>query len=287
MLMEPYTMAERRFPLLIEPAELASQLSTENLRIVFVDEAAIYEQAHIPGSVRMDYADLNTQRPPAGGLLPDMSRLARVLGAAGITPQTHVIALDASGNARAARLLWTLECLGHPSYSLLNGGLPAWLSEARTTAQGPAPAVENPQLYPAVLAHPQARAERDGILKGLESASMAIVDARSPAEYRGEDVRAARGGHIPGAVNIEWTDNIDPDNAYRLRPKAELEAMYQGAGLAKDQQVITHCQTHHRSSLSFFVLRYLGYTYAQAYDGSWSEWGNDPEVPIAKGDQPD
>ncbi len=286
-------MPDARFPLLVETTELDAALTQPELRVVFVGPAEVYAQAHIPGASRIEYADLNRQRPPAGGLLPDMATLGRVLGDAGITPDTHVIAYDATGNAQAARLLWTLDCLGHSAHSLLNGGLPAWLADGLAThsehsthsSDAMSAAIANP-LYPAELKRPELIAELTDIQAHLDDPQQQILDARSLGEYRGEDVRAAQGGHIPGAVHREWSDNIDPDNAYRLRPRVELAAAHAKLGLREDQAIIAHCQTHHRSSLSVLVLRYLGYPHVSGYAGSWSEWGNTPECPVVVGDTP-
>ncbi len=277
-------MTDQRFGLLVETATLAAHLDAANIQIVFVGDAQTYTHAHIPGSVLIEYAALIAQRPPAGGLLPEMDDLSRLLGAAGITPDTHVIAVDAGTNAAAARLIWTLDCLGHSAHSLLNGGLNAWIADQYPITQGPAPSPNPAPDYPARLANPTARASDQDILDHLDDPNTVVLDARSAAEFTGADVRAARGGHIPGAKNIEWTDNIDRDNAGRLYPKATLAQRYEQAGINSSQTIITHCQTHHRSSLTYFVLRYLGYPNVQGYDGSWSQWGNTPELPVSQGD---
>ncbi|HET7342595.1 MAG TPA: rhodanese-like domain-containing protein, partial [Methylomirabilota bacterium] len=106
----------------------------------------------------------------------------------------------------------------------------------------------------------------------------AIVDARSAGEYTGRDVHARRGGHIPGAVNVEWSRHLRPDGT--LKPLEELRAMYVAQGVTPDKTVVTYCQTQHRAAHSYFVLRLLGYPRVLGYDRSWSEWGNRSDLPI-------
>jgi thiosulfate/3-mercaptopyruvate sulfurtransferase len=107
-----------------------------------------------------------------------------------------------------------------------------------------------------------------------------VVDTRTPAEYAGKDVRARRGGHIPGAINIEWEQNLRPDGTFRSAD--ELRAMYAAQAVTPDKTVVTYCQTHHRAAHTYFVLRLLGYPRLVGYDRSWSEWGNRDDLPIAR-----
>ena len=278
-------MADARLARVIEPATLMQHLDDPGLCLVFVGDAERYAAGHPPGASRIDYRDLNAERPPAGGLLPDTETLARVLGAAGITPECHVIAFDAEGNGRASRLLWTLDCIGHHRWSLLDGGIIAWHAEGHPLVHGPDHPDPAP-AYPVRHIDDMARAKRDEVLAHLDDPETTLLDARSPAEYTGDDVRAARGGHIPGAVNVEWTLNVDPARHTRLRPREALQRLYREAGVRPEQTVITHCQTHHRSALTYVVLRHLGFVRVRGYDGSWSEWGNDPEVPVVTGPDP-
>ncbi|AGY92171.1 hypothetical protein SPICUR_05995 [Spiribacter curvatus] len=268
-------------PPVITPEHLVAHLGNSDLQVVFVGDGAVYTQGHIEGATCIRYSDLVTRRPPASGALPDASDLAVVLGEAGITPSTHVIAYDASGGGAASRLLWTLDCLGHWHWSLLDGGLGAWQAEGRALVSGPPETDTGTAPYPAALDHGFARADADYIQAHLDDPDVMIVDARSPAEYRGEVVRAQRNGHIPGAVNLEWTDNVDPDRDGRLRPAAALMQDYADLGVTPDHEIVTHCQTHHRSALTYVVLRSLGFKRVRGYDGSWSEWGNDPSRPVS------
>jgi thiosulfate/3-mercaptopyruvate sulfurtransferase len=114
----------------------------------------------------------------------------------------------------------------------------------------------------------------------LDDPEVVVLDVRTPAEFAGDDVRAARGGHIPGAVNMDWTLAIDRGRNLRLKPEGDLRRMLEELGVTPDKEVIVHCQTHHRSAHTYMVLKSLGYPRIRGYDGSWSEWGNDQNTPI-------
>jgi len=123
-------------------------------------------------------------------------------------------------------------------------------------------------------------AELDEVLAGLKNPAVAVWDARSPEEYRGEKVVAARGGHIPGAINIDWLELIDRDNDMRLIDLDGLQQRLNSLGLSRDKTIITHCHTHHRSGLTYLAMKILGYPSIKGYHGSWSEWGNRNDTPI-------
>jgi len=125
-------------------------------------------------------------------------------------------------------------------------------------------------------------ADRDEVLRAIEDPDTLIWDARSPEEYAGTRVTALRNGHVPGAVNLDWLELMDRDNDLRLLPLDLLRDKLADRGITGDKRIITHCQTHHRSGLSYLVGKALGMD-IRAYDGSWSEWGNDPDTPITRG----
>ncbi|WP_424948311.1 sulfurtransferase [Candidatus Spongiihabitans sp.] len=264
-------------PCLIEPLELAARLADDNLLIVDVGARETYLQGHLPGAVHLDYNDLILGQPPAPGLLPPRDKLQATLRAIGVRRDQHIIAYDHQGNTRASRLLWTLEAVGHEHSSLLNGGLGAWRSEGRAIAHSVTAAPPSDL----VIAHnPAVIADRDYVLGALGDEKVVLLDARTPDEYHGLKSPFLRHGHIPGAVNLNWLDTIDRDHYFRFKPKAELNAMLAARGIERDREIITYCQTHHRSSHSFVMLRHLGFEKIRGYPGSWSEWGNDPALPI-------
>jgi thiosulfate/3-mercaptopyruvate sulfurtransferase len=266
-------------PLVVEPDELQAALGNEQILVVDLSQAQFYQQSHIPGAAHIDYAQAITARPPVMGLLPDETQLNALFSSLGLTATSHVVAYDNEGGGRASRLLWTLEVAGHKRYSLLNGGFNAWRNENYPTETRPAATLAQP--YTAHLNNNEAIADKQYILTHLNTQGTCLVDCRSPAEYAGQDQRARRGGHIPGAVNIEWSRALDPQRHMRLKPKEELADLYRLAGITDDKQVLVYCQTHHRSALSYIVLKSLGY-HVRGYPGSWSEWGNDPDTPIER-----
>jgi thiosulfate/3-mercaptopyruvate sulfurtransferase len=265
------------YPLILEPSAL-SLPAAEDVLIVDMCKPETYAGGHLPGAVQLDYASITSSRPPAAGLLPDDATLSSALSAIGLTPDSHVIAYDEEGGGKASRLLWTLDVVGHPRFSLLDGGYRAW-TEAELPLQTE-PVAATTSKFEAVGGE-SARADRDYILGRLGAPDFALVDARTPEEYSGEKRRAERRGHIPGAVNFNWVKAMDPGRALRLRPREELVGELAALGVTPDKEVVTYCHTHHRSSHTYIVLKSLGFGRIRGYPGSWSEWGNDPSTPVA------
>jgi len=268
-------MTRDRLPLLLEPHELQAVLGREDL--LLVDLSHDYDQGHIPGAVHLDYARVVNPQPPIKALMPEPPQLRELFSSLGLDTDTHVVAYDDEGGGKAARFLWTLEAAGHSRYSLLDGGLTAWLSEHRPTDLHATAAVTRPY---SVHLNETTIADKKYLLNHLHDPAIAIVDCRTPEEYAGEYTPARRGGHIPGAVNIEWTLTIDQQRHLRLKSAHELRALYEDMGVTPDKEVITYCHSHRRSAHSYFVLKTLGYPRLRGYPGSWSEWGNDPDTPV-------
>ena len=250
-----------------------------NVRIVDARSAADYEKGHLPGAVSLPVAE--TFDPTLDKNYPDTKeKLEALFGAKGIGDTLRVVTYD-SGNGSdttGSRLFWTLEYAGHPSVAVLDGGLKAWQAAAGevSTESVTAPAAKfTSKIDPAKMPTKEQCALAIGDPKKV------VLDARSAEEYRGEDVRAKFGGHIPGAVNVDYRTNFTA--AGTLKPAAELKTLYESKGVTKDKEVIAHCQTGQRSSVTYLVLRMLGYNKVGNYAGSWIEWGNDPGAPKVQG----
>lgn len=263
--------------LIVEPDQLAQSLGAEKLLIVDLCNPQTSASGQVPGARRLEYASLVASRAPVGGLLPDAAQLSSVLSALGLTPEHHVVAYDDEGGGKSARLLWTLDMLGHARASMLNGGFHAWANEGHALASAsPSPA---PSDYQAEI-RGHAAADKNYILGRIGFSDVVFLDTRTPEEYRGVNVRAERGGHIPGAVNFDWVNAIDQARNLRLKPADELRRLLEGVGATPDREVIAYCQTHHRSSHTYVVLKSLGYPRIKGYPGAWSEWGNLPDTPV-------
>ncbi|MGH8491787.1 MAG: sulfurtransferase [Moraxellaceae bacterium] len=266
-------------PLLLEPSQLQAHLGDAGLLIVDLGKESVYPQAHVPGAVHFNVKQLVSGQQPAPGKLASAEQLSAALSALGLTADTHVVAYDDEGGAAAGRFIWTLDVIGHRHYSFLNGGIHAWLAASLPVEARPNSAT--PSTYQAHITD-NVSADLDYVLAHHREADHVIWDARSPDEYNGSLVRAQRSGHIPGAVNYEWTRALDRADALRLRPLEDIKAELTALGITGDKTVITHCQTHHRSGFTYLLGKILGFEKMKAYPGSWSEWGNLPDTPIAK-----
>ncbi|MBI3972215.1 MAG: sulfurtransferase [Chloroflexi bacterium] len=259
---------------------LQQHANDANVRIVDARPAADYEKGHIRGAVSLPVVE--TFDPAAQKNFPDTKeKLEALFSEKGIGNTTRVITYDNGKETSAPRLFWTLEYIGHTNAAVLDGGLKAWQA-----GQG-AVTTEVPKVEPAKFTSkidPAKMPTKEQCELAIGDKTKVVLDARSPEEYRGEDVRAKFGGHIPGAVNIDWRENFDANSV--LKAPAELKTMYESKGVTKDKEVIAHCQTGQRSSATYWVLRLLGYPKVGNYAGSWVEWGNDPTTKKVQGANP-
>ena len=262
---------------LIEPSDAQSLLETEPLLIIDLGKAETYLQHHLPGAIYLDYKHIVHGQLPAPGKLPAEERLSALFGALGLTPETMVLVYDDEGGGKASRFIWTLDVIGHNRYRLLNGGIHSWVNEGHPCereAVRPQPAPYSLQLNTA----PSADAQY--ILSILGNEEHVLLDTRTRAEYQGEKGGGLRRGRIPGAVNFNWLDAIDRYNNLRLFPDAVLKEKLEALGVTPDKEIITYCYTFHRASHTYTLLRHLGYPRVKGYPGSWSDWGNNPDLPV-------
>lgn len=265
-------------PLLLESVELQPRLQDPNILIVDLSKAQTYQQTHIPGAIHLDYPQIVAVNKPVMGLLPEVEQLKSLVQQLGIKNDTHVVAYDDEGGGCASRLLWTLDYLGIKNLSLLNGGLHAWLDEQMPCASQ----IPSPRGHGDVTINidPSVVADREYILERLEDERFAFLDARSAEEFNGQKKLAARAGHIPGAVNLDWLLLMDQSRKLRLKPPEELRLMLGSLEVTAQKEVIVYCQSHHRSALTYIALKSLGYEHVRGYPGSWSDWGNQEDTPI-------
>ncbi|MFO2463246.1 thiosulfate sulfurtransferase [Pseudomonas sp. 15FMM2] len=262
-------------PLVIEPSDLLGRLDAEQLILVDLTSAARYAEGHIPGAHFVDPKRTQLGQPPAPGLLPAKADLEKLFGELGHTPDATYVVYDDEGGGWAGRFIWMLDVIGHQKYHYLDGGLLAWLDEQHPLSTNVPANVGGPV---SLTLHDEPTATREYLQSRLGATDLGIWDARGPLEYSGEKVLTAKGGHIPGAVNFEWTAGMD--KARNLRIRRDMPQILEDLGLTKDKEIITHCQTHHRSGFTYLVAKALGYPRVKGYAGSWGEWGNHPDTPV-------
>lgn len=292
---------------LVEAEWLAAHLSDINLRIVDMRWCGdgsgheVYRAGLIPGAVHLDWQrDLGwTDERGVRDLLLSPERFAAVMGAAGIGDETHVVAYAEKDHSGAARLWWALRYYGHDQVAVLNGGWTRWVAEGRAVS------TDIPQPLPASFT-PRPRsnwlATADEIEQAVSGASpdVRLVDSRPPEQYSGRAIwaphgslflppgqgwievaggRVMRAGHIPGAVNMHATTNLNPAD-WTYLPVEELRDRARKAGIEPEQRVITYCGVGISASLGLFSLYLAGYRDVALYDASWEEWGTDPNRPV-------
>lgn len=260
---------------MIEAAALHERLGEDNLVLVQVTSEETYLQAHLPGAQLVLPGELVCGVPPATGRLPEKSALDSLFSRLGYEPAQHFVVFDDEGGGWAGRFAWTLDVVGHDGWTYLNGGLHAWHGAGLPLAQGPAPVTTPTSVDVAIDTAPIA--EIADVLAAIEDPDQVIWDARSAEEFAGVRQAAQRVGHIPGAINLDWLHVQDRNN--QLRVITHLEALLAEKGISGHAGIITHCQTHHRSGLTYMLGRLLGLP-IRAYHGSWSEWGNRTDTPI-------
>ncbi len=241
----------------------------------------VYAEGHVPGAffLHLDH-DLSCPMTGLNGRhpLPDTALLARKLGAAGVSRKTQVVVYDDAGGMVAGRLWWLLRWLGHDRVALLDGGINQWVKEGRPLS------AEQPESAPADFE----TAKRDWVvsteevLANIEKNEFCVVDARAPDRFRGEnETLDPVGGHIPGARNRFFRDNLDADGLFR--PAAELRREFMGlfAGV-EPAQMVMQCGSGVSACHNLLAMEIAGLHGARLYAGSWSAWCSDPARPVAR-----
>lgn len=267
-------------------------LNDPKVRIIESNEdPLLYSTGHIPEAIEVDWIrDLNDPlRRDYLGKIEFESLASRI----GITPETTVVVYGDKFNWWATYTFWVFQLFGHNRIVIMDGGRKKWVDENKPLS------LEIPQVHFTNYSASDRddatnRIFRDGVLSYLNSRpsdEQALVDVRSEAEFTGEKLHmegypnegALRGGHIPGAKNIPWGININPEDG-TFRSAADLKDIYETQfGLKSTDEIISYCRIGERSSHTWFVLKYLlGYPRVRNYDGSWSEWGNLVGVPIER-----
>lgn len=239
-------------------------------------------EAHIPGAQFFDIDELSDTTSSLPHMLPSPEKFSSRMRKMGIGDGKRVIAYDSVGLFSAARAWWMFKVFGHDDVAVLDGGLKKWLAEERATEDGPAlPSQE--RHFTARFKGSMVKDMRD-VAAALKSGTAQVADARSATRFRGEEVEPrahVRAGHMPGAKNVHYASLLNPDGT--LKSREDIAATFKAAGIDLARPVITSCGSGITAAILSLGLTLTGAREHALYDGSWTEWGGDPDAAAATG----
>ncbi|WP_114954770.1 3-mercaptopyruvate sulfurtransferase [Sphingosinicella terrae] len=275
---------------LVSTEWLEKALGAEDLRILdctaFLpgtgrDARAEFEAAHIPGAVFVDLEEISDGDSPLPHMMPPPHKFSSRMQSLGVRDGARLIVYDNSPLHSGARLWWMLRTFGAHYVALLDGGFQKWSEEGRPVEQG---RKSHRHGHFTAMPDPAAAIDKQGLMPLVGAGTHEIVDARGASRFAGEDPEPRPGlesGHIPGARSLPQGNLFNPDNSWK-RGDA-LRAAYDGAGIDLAKPMITTCGSGVTAAVLLFGAHLLGKEDVRLYDGSWSEWGADPDTPKAKG----
>ena len=278
-----------RSEMLVSTGWLAERLKDPKVVVLHVArERAHYDQGHVPGARFVAWDKITATRDGVPNELAPAADLQKLFERLGVGDEARIILYGDNSGLSAARAYFTLDYLGHGERAaLLDGGLEKWQAERRalsTESPDVKAARFTPRVRAAAVTDLDVVRDLSWTLTNVNAQNVALIDARPADEYTGAKPGdgVTRGGHIPGAANVFWMQNVVSRENPVMRPAAELRKLYERAGATADRKVVTYCRTGGQASHSYFTAKYLGYDVVM-YDGSFFEWSNAAGTPVVAG----
>ena len=271
--------ATGRANVLVDTAWIKSHMADVNVRLLDVSASKeIYEQGHLPGAVYVNViGDMSNPDDPIRAEILTGEALSALLSRLGVANDDTIVLYDNTSNLDAARAYWALKYYRHKDVRIYEGGSKQWLGAGEALTTGATSVT--PTDYRAAPVDPEIRTNWQYVVDSIGKDGVLLCDTRSSGEYDGSVARSGQGGHIPGAVLVEWSQAVNEDGTFRS--DAQLREIYTNAGFTPDKEIVTYCQIGVRAAHTWFVLHeLLSYPKVRVYDGSWEEYGSRPDSPI-------
>lgn len=276
---------------LVSTTWLAKHLKDPDLRLLDAswylpdagrDPKAEYAEAHIPGARFFDIDEISDARSDLPHMVPPVEKFMSRMRAMGVGDGHQVVVYDGAGLMSAARVWWLFKLMGQDNVAVLDGGLPKWVVEGHPTEDMP-PIPRDRHMT--VRFQNQLVRDVTQVAQASKLKSPQIVDARAAERFRGdapEPREGLRAGHIPGSRNVHYATLLNEDQT--LKSPDKTHAIFEAAGVDLTKPIITSCGSGVTAAILGLALQRIGHSDWSLYDGSWSEWGLSPTMPLATGD---
>jgi thiosulfate/3-mercaptopyruvate sulfurtransferase len=262
--------------LLVNANWVEEHIGQEGVYIIDVRKAG-YDQGHIPTAVHLSIDKLVDEDHPVEGYLISKQKFEHLMQNLGVRNDQTIVIYDEGKETSATRMFYALEYYGHDNVRLLNGGYQAWLADQKEVSKEAS--LKSKGDFKATIKK-DLMVKKEDVRKMIGKEEVVLFDVRSPEEYKGEKVLARRGGHIPSAVNLEWTTVLKDDEVPFFKEATQISKLLEGVGVIPEKSIVVYCHKANRASHMYYTLRLMGFEDITVYEGSWIEWGNDRNTPI-------